>query len=207
MILSDVLFSIVAVAFVFFYFIIHMRSKFLSSVGTSIILFSFPVTVCITEGIGGVTYVGNLQIIAIYMVLGIAADDIFVFIDAWKRSAFLSEEVFEGKKTRRMAYAFRSSARAMAITSSTTSVAFFANIFSPLLPIKTFGIFSGVIIPVNFILVILFMPPGVILYEEYIADKFCCCFKCDCFKKKVKKEGTNKDEENDRASLTELKEE
>ena len=60
MILNDVLFAIVAVAFVFFYFIIHMRSKFLSTIGTSIILFSFPVTVCITEGIGGVTYVGAL---------------------------------------------------------------------------------------------------------------------------------------------------
>lgn len=207
MILNDVLFAIVAVAFVFFYFIIHMRSKFLSTIGTSIILFSFPVTVCITEGIGGVTYVGALQVIAIYMVLGIAADDIFVFIDAWKRSAFLSEEVFQGKKTRRMAYAFRSSARAMAITSSTTSVAFFANIFSPLLPIKTFGIFSGVIIPVNFILVVLFMPPAVIIYEESIADKFFCCFKCDCIKKKVKKDAISEDEENDRASSTESKDE
>jgi len=187
MILNDVLFALVAVAFVFFYFIIHMRSKFLSSIGTSIILFSFPVTVCITEGIGGVTYVGALQVIAIYMVLGIAADDIFVFIDAWRRSAHLSDEVFQGKKTRRMAYAFRSSARAMAITSSTTSVAFFANIFSPLLPIKTFGIFSGVIIPVNFILVVLFMPPAVIIYEEYVQDKFCCCCKCECIRKKVKK--------------------
>lgn len=87
-------------------------------------------------------------------------------------------------KQKRMAYAFRSSARAMAITSSTTSVAFFANIFSPLLPIKTFGIFSGVIIPVNFILVVFFMPPAVILYEEYIQDAFCCCCKCNCLRKK-----------------------
>ena len=106
-----------------------------------------------------------------------------------------------------MAYAFRSSARAMAITSSTTSVAFFANIFSPLLPIKTFGIFSGVIIPVNFILVVLFMPPAVIIYEEYIADKFCCCCKCECIRKKVKKSASSEDEENERASSEESKEE
>lgn len=75
-----------------------MKSKFMSFIGTTIILFSFPITVCITEGIGGVTYVGSLQVIAIYMVLGIAADDIFVFIDAWKRSANLSYEVFQGSK-------------------------------------------------------------------------------------------------------------
>ena len=124
--------------------------------------------------------------------LGIAADDIFVFIDAWKRSANLSDEVFQGKKTRRMAYAFRSSARAMAITSSTTSVAFFANIFSPLLPIKTFGIFSGVIIPINFFLVVMFMPPAVILYEEYIQDAYLCCCECKSLKKL-----TNRDKEVD----------
>ena len=89
LIVADLMFAIVSVFFVFFYFIIHMKSKFLSAIGTSIILFSFPITVCITEGIGQVTYVGALQVVAVYMVLGIAADDIFVFIDAWKRSAFL----------------------------------------------------------------------------------------------------------------------
>ena len=111
------------------------------------------------------------------MVLGIAADDIFVFIDAWKRSAFLHPQVFQGKKEKRMAYAFRSSARAMAITSSTTSVAFFANIFSPLLPIRSFDIFSGVIIPVNFILVIMFMPSATIIFEEYVENRDFSCFK------------------------------
>ena len=60
MILNDVLFALFSVGFVFCYFIIHMKSKFLSFIGTTIILFSFPLTVCITEGIGGVTYVGSL---------------------------------------------------------------------------------------------------------------------------------------------------
>ena len=200
MILNDVLFALFSVGFVFFYFIIHMKSKFMSLIGTSIILFSFPITVCITEGIGGVTYVGSLQVIAIYMVLGIAADDIFVFIDAWKRSANLSEEVFQGSKQKRMAYAFRSSARAMAITSSTTSVAFFANIFSPLLPIKTFGIFSGVIIPVNFILVVMFMPPAAIIYEEYIENAYFCCFKCKTLRSKFRKVGEHVNENGEKLS-------
>ena len=65
----------------------------------------------------------------------------------------------------------------MAITSSTTSVAFFANIFSPLLPIKSFGIFAGVIIPINFVLVVMFMPSASIIYEEYIEDSDFLCFK------------------------------
>lgn len=125
------------------------------------------------------------------MVLGIAADDIFVFIDAWKRSAFLHPQVFQGKKEKRMAYAFRSSARAMAITSSTTSVAFFANIFSPLLPIRSFGIFSGVIIPVNFVLVVMFMPSATIIYEEYVEKRNFSFFKAN--KKEMQIESEKKE--------------
>lgn len=168
LIAGDLRFALLSAGLVFLYFIYHMRSKFLSTIGTSIILFSFPVTAFLTESVCQVTYVGALHVGAVYMVLGIAADDIFVFVDAWKRSAYLHPEVFQGKKEKRMAYAFRSSARAMAITSSTTSVAFLANVFSPLLPIRSFGIFSGVIIPVNFILVVLIMPSAVIVFEEYI---------------------------------------
>lgn len=52
LIIADLMFAVVSVVFVFFYFIIHMKSKFLSAIGTSIILFSFPLTVCFTEGIG-----------------------------------------------------------------------------------------------------------------------------------------------------------
>ena len=98
----------------------------------------------------------------------------------------------------------------MAITSSTTSVAFFANIFSPLLPIKTFGIFSGVIIPVNFFLVVMFMPPAAIIYEEYIEDAYICCFKCKSLrenKKKVSEHHNEKlnqnDEENEEKTASE----
>ena len=82
--------------------------------------------------------------------------------------------MFEGDKKKRMAYAFRRAGRAMAITSSTTSVAFLANVFSPLMPIKAFGIFSGVIVPVNYFLVVMMLPPATIIYEKY---KCCCCCK------------------------------
>lgn len=106
----------------------------------------------------------------IFIVLGIAADDIFVFIDAWRQSEKIPE--LQGDKVRRMAYTFRRSSRAMSVTSSTTAAAFFANVFSPIMPIKSFGIFSGVIVPANFILVILIFPSAVIIYENYFLP---CC--------------------------------
>lgn len=78
---------IVAFIFVFTYFVFNLGSVLLSAVGISIIFLSFPITAVITNGIFQVKYFGSLQIIGIFLVIGIAADDIFVFLDAWKQSA------------------------------------------------------------------------------------------------------------------------
>jgi len=68
----------------------------------------------------------------IYIVLGIAADDVFVFYDAYQQSKEMDTRIMNTYE-QRLAYSFRRSARAMAITSSTTAVAFFANGLSKLM--------------------------------------------------------------------------
>ena len=82
-----------------------------------------------------------------------------------------------------MAYTFRRATRAMAVTSSTTSVAMLANFFGDIMPVKSFGVFAGVIVPVNFLLVVMFYPSAVTLYERHVKKKACtacdsCCAKC-----------------------------
>lgn len=76
-----------------------------------------------------------------------------------------------------MAYTLKRAAKAMFVTSSTTCVAFLANYFSPIMPIKAFGIFAAVIIPVNFLLVCWTFPALVIFEENYIKKK--CYEKLD----------------------------
>ena len=170
---NDTGYAVFSVLFVFIYFIFHLRSLFLSSIGISIILFSFGVTAIVCEGIFRVTYYSNLHSLVIFIVLGIAADDIFVFIDAWRQSRFIKE--FDTKQ--RMSYAWKRAVRAMAVTSSTTSVAFLANSFSPIMPIKAFGIYAAIIIPANYLLVVFIFPPCVIFYEKHFENKcnpLCC---------------------------------
>ena len=86
--------------------------------------------------------------------------------------------MIKGDYKKRMAYSFRRGVRAMTVTSSTTAVAFFSNAFSPIMPIRSFGIFTGVLIPINFFLVVMIMPPAVIYYEFNIKNKFTKCFGC-----------------------------
>ena len=84
LVINDAYFAFYSLAFVFLYLWYHLGSFFLANIGIGIIIFSFPFTACICNGIFGVTYFGFLHVLIIFIVLGIAADDIFVFIDGWR---------------------------------------------------------------------------------------------------------------------------
>lgn len=202
--MKDSSFSGLSIMFVYGYLTYHLGSLFLAWIGIVLILFSFPLTVLVTEGIFRVTFFCQLHTLVIFIVLGIAADDIFVFIDAWRQSEKITH--FAGDKKKRMAYSWRRAVRAIAVTSSTTSVAFFANAFSPIMPIKSFGIFAGVIVPMNYIVIVLLFPAATIIYEERIHGKcsFYCgkVFKC-CSSDSDKVEALNPDDESAQYSKVE----
>ena len=153
---GDVAFAIFSGIFVFCYIWFHLESFFMSCLSMLFILLSFPVSYLIYSGIFQITLRTTLNQLTIFIVLGIAADDIFVFCDAWRQSAFIP--LIASDEKRRMAYAFKRSFRAIAVTSSTTAVAFIANAASDIRPIRGFGIFAAIIVPVNFLIVILLMP-------------------------------------------------
>ena len=161
----------------------HLRSLYLGVSGLLIILLSFPVTQIIYIGVFKVTMFSSLNQLVIFIILGIAADNIFVFCDAWRQSELIP--VMKHNAHRRMAYAFKRAAKAIAVTSSTTSVAFAANAGSPLIPIKAFGIYASIIVLVNYGMVVLVMPPIQMIYETKIKEKEKCpC--CACLRKKDK---------------------
>lgn len=142
MVLEDTSYAVISIALVFCYFCFHLWSFFLAFMGMLIIILSFGVTAMISEGAIGVTYYSNLNNLVIFIVLGIAADDFFVFMDAWRQSETFPElrsndsERPENKTIKkRMSYTCKRASRAMFMTSSTTCVAFLANYFSPIMPI------------------------------------------------------------------------
>ena len=171
---QDMAMSGFAVLFVFIYLNIHLRSLFLSLMAITLIIFSFPVTMCIVRGIFRVSFFNNMQVSVIYIAGGIAADDIFVFVDAWRQSETVNKAIVDSKQ-KRMAYTWKRASRAMAVTSSTSAVAFLGNIFSVIMPFKVFGIFAGTIVVVNYLLVVFVFPSAVVIYEEVIAPRCSCC--------------------------------
>lgn len=170
---KDTAFAAFSVMFVLFYFVFHLESLFLAFIGVMLIGFSFSFTAFVYSAIFRITFLANLHNLVIFIVLGIAADDIFVFIDAWRQSAFVA--VYNGDQRKRISYAWRRAVRAIAVTSSTTAVAFLANVLSPMMPIQSFGIYAAIIIPGNYLLIVLLFPPAVIIYENHFAKYKCCC--------------------------------
>ena len=178
---EDVFFAIFSGMFVFCYIWFHLESLFMTSLAMLMILLSFPVSYLFYSGIFRVTMNTTLNQLVIFIVLGIAADDIFVFCDAWRQSAYVPRIKDDDRK--RMAYAFKRSFRAITVTSSTTAVAFAANAFSDVRPIRAFGIFAAIIIPVNFFILIMMMPPIQYLHDKHLKErcayKKICCFCCN----------------------------
>lgn len=84
LVFTDTGFALISVALVFLYFVVHLWSFFLALMGMLQILLSFGLTALIVEGAFRVTYFSGLNSLILFIVLGIAADDFFVFNDAWR---------------------------------------------------------------------------------------------------------------------------
>lgn len=154
---DDVAYAVFSVSFVLLYMWFHLESFCLAATGIILILLSFPVSYFIYSGVFNITMNTTMNQLTIFIVLGIAADDIFVFCDAWRQSGQI--KIIADDNARRMSYTFKRSFRAILVTSSTTAIAFMANALSEIRPIRAFGIFAAIIIPVNFFIVIIMMPP------------------------------------------------
>ena len=182
--MKDVSFAIFSLMFVFCFIWYHLASVFMAFMTMLMIVLSFPVTYTLYGGVFQIPFNDTLIQLSIFIVLGIAADDVFVFCDAWRQSKQHASIAHDEKL--RMAYTFKRAFKAILVTSSTTCVAFLANGLSEVVPIRAFGIFAAIIIPVNFVLIILIMPSIQLIHDRYFAKCFtykkvfatifpCCC--------------------------------
>ena len=98
--------------------------------------------------------------------LAIGADDVFVFMDAWKQSFHAGREVNRDLTTR-MSWVYRRAGKAMLITSLTTCAAFVATAAaSPIPTLQNFGIFCAVVILVDYALVMTFFTACVVRFTH-----------------------------------------
>merc|ERR1719384_1697254 len=145
------------------------------------------------------SYFGTLQMMAMFIILSIGADDIFVLVDTWQqyKTAAPNEPM-----DKRLTVTLKHAGKVMLTTSASTCFSFIANVTSVFPAVYTFGAFAAWLIFVNYCAVVLFYPTVLAVHEKYFLTpklKRGCCItrKCGedgcktcCFRDNVKIQDT-----------------
>ena len=175
--MQDMMLAIGSLCFIFGYMWFQTESFFVTSLAILSIILSFFSANLFYRIVLDYRYLGHLHIISVFIILGIGADNIFVFFNTWKATG---QHMYKSV-AHRMSDCYRRTALTMFFTSLTTMVAFIANGTSPLLPIGSFGVFTGVLVAVNYISVVTFFPTVISMYHYYYEDSPCgegCTHRC-----------------------------
>ena len=87
------------------YMTIHMKSFYLAFLSVINLFFAIPVTLCIYTYIVGIHYFSTIHVAVLIVVIGIGADDVFVFHDFWIGSHKI--KLIRKSIKQRLAYTFR----------------------------------------------------------------------------------------------------
>jgi predicted RND superfamily exporter protein len=126
-----------------------------------------------------IKYFAFLNALSIFIVAAIGADDVFIFMDAYKQSKYRHPENLVSLETR-MSWVYRRTGTAMAITSATTCAAFLCTLITPLVAIQSFGIFAAMVILIDYALVMSLFCTAVVIYHDRYEDRSSCCYNCCC---------------------------
>ena len=161
----DGLLAIAALAFVYVAMIVHTRSPFLATVAMGQILISVPVGLYLHRAIFGfeVTYV--LNFLGLFIIAGIGCDDSFLIFDVFKHEL---DRGVARSLPELLAETYRKAGASMAITSLSSAASFFANAVSTLPAIRSFGVFCGTLILVNWVLDVTVFPACLVLRSRFL---------------------------------------
>lgn len=159
--------------FIFFFMLFQTGSLFLTSFAIITIMTSFLGCNLIYRIVFDFRYFGIFHVLSIFIILGIGADNIFVFNDTWRGTAHENHP----NLAERLSSCYRRASKSMMNTSLTTFAAFMSNFLSPLMGVNTFGIFSATLVMVNFLSAIIFFPSCIMVYHKYFEEWSWPCFE------------------------------
>eukprot|EP01084_Bolivina_argentea_P002492 4596_1 len=183
---QDGLYMVATFASVYLLMIFNTGSVWLASCGMVMIFLNFLPAILLYRFISGLEYFGTLCIMAMFIILSIGADNIFVLYDTWAqiRAKYPNELV-----AKRLTFSLNHASKVMATTSLSTIFSFLGNTTSKFPAVYTFGAFSAWLIFVNYCAVILFYPTVLVVHDKYFYTpnlkrpwcfaKFCSITKTD----------------------------
>ena len=124
-------------------------------------MLAFPLSWFFYVYVFQIKYFDFLNFLAVFVLLGIGVDDVYIFADTWMQSRLL----FQNDMPARMHHTWKGSAVTMGITSVTDLIAFLLLLAAYVPPIRYFGAFVACVIISNYLLVLTWFPAIVYIHS------------------------------------------
>ncbi|XP_027803507.2 protein dispatched homolog 3 [Marmota flaviventris] len=157
-------------------YVLTSCSVFLSFFGIASIGLSCLVALFLYHVVFGVQYLGILNGVAAFVIVGIGVDDVFVFINTYRQATHLEDPQL------RMVHTIQTAGKATFFTSLTTAAAYAANVFSQIPAVHDFGLFMSLIVSCCWLAVLFTMPAALGLWSLYVAPLESSC-QASCHQK------------------------
>ncbi|XP_072163988.1 protein dispatched homolog 1-like [Diadema setosum] len=111
------------------------------------------------------TFFPVMTLLAIILVIAIGADDAFIFHDILRENQRVSPVGFTWPVVQKT---LGEASATMFVTSFTSASALFVTATSAVTTVRVFAIYAGIVILLNFILTVLWLPPAIMISERYL---------------------------------------
>ncbi|XP_028405607.1 protein dispatched homolog 1-like [Dendronephthya gigantea] len=186
--LFDLYLAAIAMLFVMIILWLYTRSFLLTTLVGLIVVSSLVIAYFLYTKVFHMEFFPFLNIVTSVILVGIAADDAFVYIDIWNQSIREHREhgpppSNEEQREKELIWVTNTTMKhaslSMFVTSFTTSSAFFASLTSEITSIRLFGLYSGLSILCMFLLMVTWFPAAVIIEQTVLARFSCCSIFCE----------------------------
>ena len=178
--MRDMVYFVIAMVLILIIMGMYLRSALITLFTLLDVVFSFGLAYFLYFLVFQIPHMPFMGFLAILLLIAIGADDVFIFYDTFDQmKAKFPDAGLDVWISETMGHA----ALSILVTSLTTGAALYANVISEITDIRGFGIISGTALVVNYILMITWIPAGIVLIEKFDA-KFCSDKNCcECFEK------------------------
>ena len=178
-VIADLQLAAFSLCFIFVVVYIYVRSLWLTITGLIGVLASFVPSFLLYYWFYGNVF-NIVNCVSIWVILGIGADDIFVFVASYRRAPLTTVDGRVVPNYLRMSFAYREAGAAMFCTSFTTACSFASLMFSTISPLPQFGFFMACLVLMNFLLVMTWFPCCLQAYIWFTQLFMLCGCKCNC---------------------------
>ncbi len=161
----DLKLAVLSFSFIFLYTLFHTRAPFLTTFGLFGVLITFPMSCLVHTYVFGGS-MSFLNVISLWIILGIGDDNIYVFKDTFDAVPRRDEKGDPLSMAQRIHIAYAKAGSSMLATSFTTFVSFYASTTSKIGPIKEFSFFMGNMTLFNWMLASTYFPSVLVQYNR-----------------------------------------